>query len=475
MERTGGQVRFRLPITSDAALRHFFRLAYGVSIPNVRVCPNHSTPWEAVCHAYFAKTPVCVWKGSRALAGKTFALGALSLAEALTLAAKVTVLGGSGAQSEAVLKAQTEMWRYPNAPRDQLRSAPGAMKTIFRNRASIYALTASTKAARSPHPHRLRIDEADEMDLRILDAALGQPMTAGSGPRMQTVISSTWHYDGGTMSAVLARAKAKGWPVFEWCYRETLAPHGWLAAQTRDDVRTTVPEAMWEREYELGEPSIESRAINADAVRAMFRKDLGEYEGKVHELVEIDGSVRLGSNGNADEIPRVYAHGSDWAKIRDWSILSTLRCDRRPLRFVSWERQGRVGYPFMVSRFRERIERMPTAQGDAGALHDKTGNEAIADDLEGQAVGVFFTAKVKATILSNYIAAIERGEIESPFIQYAFDEHYYCTYADLFGSGHPPDSIVSGALAYEAARRMMHSDAGGPSISLTSGAAGLWS
>lgn len=418
-----------------------------------------------------------VWKGSRALAGKTFSLGALALAEALALSAKVTVLGGSGAQSEAVLKAQTEMWRYRDAPRDQLRSAPGATKTLLKNRASIYALTASTKAARSPHPHRLRIDEADEMDLRVLDAAMGQPMTVGSGPRMQTTISSTLHYDGGTMTEVLARAKRRKWPVHEWCYRETLAPHGWLSPQARDDVRATVTEAMWEREYELGEPSIENRAINADAVRRMFRKDLGEFEGNVHELVEIPGAVTLGSNGKRSEVPSVFAHGSDWAKIHDWSILTTLRCDKRPLLLCSWERQGRVGYPFMVSRFKGRIERMPTAEGESGALHDKTGNEAIADELEGLAEGVFFTAKVKMSLLSNYVAAIERGEIDAPFIQYAFDEHYYCTYKDLFGSGHPPDSIVSGALAYEAARRMIGDGGSGsaPSITLVSGAAGLWS
>ena len=37
-------------------------------------------------------------------------------------------------------------------------------------------LTASQKSVRGPHPPSLLLDEIDEMDLEIFDAALGQPM-----------------------------------------------------------------------------------------------------------------------------------------------------------------------------------------------------------------------------------------------------------------------------------------------------------
>ena len=80
---------------------------------------------------------------------------------------------------------------------------------------------------RGPHPQRLRIDEVDEMLLAVLDAAHGQPMDR-AGVQAQTVISSTHQHPDGTMTTVLQRAAARGWPVYQWCYRDTLEPPGWL-------------------------------------------------------------------------------------------------------------------------------------------------------------------------------------------------------------------------------------------------------
>jgi hypothetical protein len=51
-------------------------------------------------------------------------------------------------------------------------------------------------------------------------------------------------------------------------------------------------------------------------------------------------------------------------------------------------------------------------------------------------------------MFSEYITAIERNDLHYPRIDYAYDEHRYVTVDDLFGSGHPPDSVVAGALAW---------------------------
>jgi hypothetical protein len=53
-------------------------------------------------------------------------------------------------------------------------------------------------------------------------------------------------------------------------------------------------------------------------------------------------------------------------------------------------------------------------------------------------------------MLSEYIGAIERGEIVSPFIRFAESEHRLASVDDVYGSGHLPDSISAGALAYQA-------------------------
>ena len=80
-------------------LREVLWRAFRLRLPDVRVCEHH-TPWAAFCDAFFARAPVVVWKGLRGLAGKTFSLGLLTVAEGVFLGADVNLLGGSGQQSK---------------------------------------------------------------------------------------------------------------------------------------------------------------------------------------------------------------------------------------------------------------------------------------------------------------------------------------------------------------------------------------
>ena len=41
------------------------------------------------------------------------------------------------------------------------------------------------------------------------------------------------------------RAADLGWPVSEWCYRETLAPHGWLTADQVVRKQAELSRTMW--------------------------------------------------------------------------------------------------------------------------------------------------------------------------------------------------------------------------------------
>ena len=69
----------------------------------------------------------------------------------------------------------------------------------------------------------------------------------------------------------LKRAREQGHPVYEWCYRESIAKgDGWLAESEVQAKRLEVPIVMWGTEYECQEPSPESRAIAPEAVAAMF-------------------------------------------------------------------------------------------------------------------------------------------------------------------------------------------------------------
>lgn len=425
-------------IRDERDLAEYLVSKFGIVIPSKRCCAGHRPPWEAFCDAYFARSPVTVWKASRGFGGKSQTLALLGNVEAATLRADVNVLGGTGQQSERVLEAMDGFWQHPTAPRELLASEPAKKETKFVWGNWIRALMASTASVRGPHPQRLRMDEVDEMDLTILDAAMGQTM-ARPGIPAQTVLSSTHHYADGTMTEILRRAHDRGWPVYEWCWRETLEPHGWLPEAEVARKRLEVTVAMWQAEYDLQEPSSDNRAIVTDAVEKMFNRSLGVFPGTPGKLVQIEGPVKRGK----------YAHGADWAKKQDWTQVLTLRTDVTPMRLVAWLRQRRLPWPTMVAYLEDRLD-----EYGGRAFHDGTGlGDVIAGYLTRPATGFILVGRDRQDLFSEYVSAIERGEIESPIIASLQSEHKFVTTKDLYEpSGHPPDGVVAGALAYRASR-----------------------
>lgn len=440
----------------DGELRAWLQRHLQVNLPDRPCCPEHTAPFTAFSRAYFAGTPdtpgsepLAVWIGSRGFGGKSYTLAALALAEAANWGAEVRVLGGSADQSENVVR-YTDSWtqrpemaqalagrhagREAGVTRSRVRLASGGM---------VDALAASTRAVRGPHPSRLRIDEADELDVRILDAALGQTM-ARPGVAAQTVISSTHHYPDGTMTEVLKRAKERGWPVYTWCYKCTSRDNGgWLDPTEITRKRGEVPSAMWASEYDLQEPVPDSRAFMPEAIEAMFKPELGVFRGAPSEYIEIEAPVDGAT----------YSTGADWAKERDWSVVVTLRTDVMrsatddqpavPARLVAYERFARLPWPAMVERFDRRVNRFPGM-----AFFDATGIGNVVTDLltvsaMGKVIGKSFQAD-----LTRYLSAVESGRVEAPRIEHIYGEHRFAAVGDVFGSGHLPDSVCAMALAW---------------------------
>lgn len=411
---------------------------FGIVIPSKRCCSWHRSPWEAFVDAYFAQHPVTVWKASRGFGGKSQTLALLGNVEAATLRADINILGGTGEQATRVLEAMDRFWKHPTAPRDLLASEPAKRETKFIWGNWIRALMASTASVRGPHPQRLRMDEVDEMELLILDAAMGQTM-ARPGIPAQTVLSSTHHYADGTMTEILRRAKDRGWPVYEWCWRETLEPHGWLLKSEVARKQLEVTAAMWAAEYDLQEPSADNRAIVVEAVEKMFRRDLGVFPGTPGKLVQIEGPV-AGAR---------YAHGADWAKKQDYTQVATWRLDVRPMRLVAWIRQRREPWPKMVGYLEDRID-----EYGGRAMHDGTGLGDVVDGyLTRPALPFILVGRDRQDLFSEYVSGIERGEFEAPYIESLVSEHKFATTKDLYEpAGHPPDGIVAAALGYRASR-----------------------
>lgn len=462
------EYHFELPLKNDAELSLFVEKAFGVHIPNVQVCPNHTTPWRAFSDAYFARYPITVWKASRGFGGKSFLLALLGLVEAITLKADVSILGGSGEQSANVLRYCGEFWKYPGAPIGLLDSdVQRETRLAWGN--TIKALTASQTSVRGPHRPRLRLDEIDEMSIRIFDAAMGQTMAVVEDGKIvipaQTVASSTHQNADGTMTEVLKRAAERDHPVATWCYKETSAEGGWLLQSEIERKRSEVTAIMWEVEYDLQEPSPESRAIQPDKVREMFKPELGRFKGRNGEYIEIEAPTLVCRECDHEQAKGEkctecgartrrarYATGADWAKKQDWTIIITLRCDVDPVRVVAFERCGRMPWPVMVKKFEKQIKWFNSRRQ---AVHDGTGvGDVVNDNLTVRAQAFIMVGRARSDMLSNYINAIEDGAIVAPDIEFMHNEHKYASVDDVYGRGHLPDTICAGALAWSRRKRV---------------------
>lgn len=434
-------------IRTEADLAAFVWDRFGVRIPNVRVCPGHCSPWEAFCSGYFASEghTVTVIKGSRGLAGKSFLVALLGTTIATTLRADVTILGGSAAQSNRVHKAMHKFWSAPNAPRHLLAGDPGSIKTKFHGGFEIEALTASQKSVRGPHPLALILDEVDEMDMKIFDASMGQTMDRG-GHMGRTIIASTHQYDDGPMTEVLKRAEANGWRVCEWCYRETLEPHGWLTASLVARKKAEMTTVMWNTEVELQEPSPEGRAIDTEKVDRMFMGEEILGQGDEFPYREFEPPVAGAT----------YATGADWARTSDFVEIVTLRDDVLPMRLVAYQKFRKKPTPYIVAQFEHQTSRYPgRAAHDATSLGGKIMHDLLTPEgAEFTATeGVTMVGKVRHNLFTDWILAIEHELVVSPRIRTLYRQHKFVRNDDLFKSGeghHPPDGFVAGAMACKA-------------------------
>src|SRR6266702_480241 len=213
----------RLP-ESDDELFWLVKALWGVTIPRQKVCLDHVAPFTAFADAYFGRNSInpdspirdiALWHGSRGLSGKSFMLAILGLTKAVLLGNDVNLLGGSFEQSKNIHLHMRNAWDWDNAPTFMVKK-DGATEVILTNKATIHPLTASQKTVRGPHPPFLLLDEIDEMELAILDAALGQPFPQknylGEIVKPYAVMCSTWQNPMGTFTEVKRRAEEQNYP-----------------------------------------------------------------------------------------------------------------------------------------------------------------------------------------------------------------------------------------------------------------------
>ena len=388
---------------TDRDVLAWIEATFGVRIPAGACCKGHVAPAQALLDALRARNSVVLWIASRGFGGKTFLLALLAAANAILFETDVIILGGSGQQSLRVVEQLHRLWAAGQVPPAWLASAPTFTKTTFAWGNTIQALTASQPAVRGAHPTRLLLDEIDEMKLPILEAAQGQPMDR-DGVRAQTVMSSTHQHPDGTVTAMRRRAADLGWPVSEWCYRETLEPHGWLTEDQVVRKQAELSRTMWAVEYELQEPSAEGRAIDPPAVERMFDATLGTHI----PAGDLEHSWRGQPGPPAerawpDPAGAWYCIGVDWAQKRHDTVAVVVRCDTTPLQVVAVYRIQRRPWPEMTERVGALLDEFP-----GPAVHDATGagsaiGEFPALEAHRQLQGVTMVGRVRTDLFRNYI------------------------------------------------------------------------
>ncbi len=456
---------------TDEELAWQLRAYFGLSFPSVASCPGHTAPFQALADAYFARYPTMVIHASRSFGGKTTLLGGLSIMEVIA-GFDVALHAGSGGQSRRTYQVSQRAWSHrgiyrqcaaceyidledeewcaacgvPMAegtaiaispPLHLLESEPTRMFTRMKAGNVLEALPASSKAARSPHPQRLRVDEVDELTVTLLDTILAQALS-DPARKAQVVLASTRQYEAGAMTETLKRAGQNGWPVYRWCYLDTLVsqdnPGSWLLHENITEMRTRVTGRTWRVEMDLQAPDSGGTIFGPEVIASLFG-GAEEVPDDLNRYYEWEPPTPEGS----------YVTAADWGRKTDLAVVATLRTDMEPIRLVALQRFYRAPWQASIGHFNERAARYGGL-----AIHDATGlGDVVAaylDVPEDSVIDYIFTSASKAAAYLNYEGMVEQGKLRLPPLESLIEVHRYLQRGDLYGTGHPPDEIAALAL-----------------------------
>ncbi|MDD5641919.1 MAG: hypothetical protein PHX53_09735 [Syntrophales bacterium] len=205
---------------STEELLEFIEAFWKLRVPRANVCPEHTPPSQYIIDSFFERVQDSVCWANRG-GGKTL-LGALAtwLDTVFKSECATKILGGSLEQSKKMyqhLTGEGDGWGLVTEDFQYLIEGEMlAAKTATLNGSNINILTASMKSVRGPHPQKLKLDEVDECDDRIYEAALLIPKTK-RGIRASTQIYSTMHKAYGLMNRVIEEAALSGYKIYKWC------------------------------------------------------------------------------------------------------------------------------------------------------------------------------------------------------------------------------------------------------------------
>jgi len=185
--------------------------------------PEHTSQFRAVSDVLREAVRYYVIWACRS-GSKTFLFGGLdSWVKSCSRAYYETrLLGGSKDQSLLSYKAMKRFRDVTDPLNARIDGDILQSRATFLNKSEVSILTASMTAVRGPHPQSLKLDEVDEIDEEVFEAALSQPME-DHGYKDVLGMFSTNHNVMGQMDKALANAKKHGHAVYKYCIWECIA------------------------------------------------------------------------------------------------------------------------------------------------------------------------------------------------------------------------------------------------------------
>ena len=171
---------------TPSQLKRWIRDYTGIKIPDRAVCPGHQSPWECFEAIHLERPSLALVLGSRG-PGKSF-LSALDthLTSRWNPGHGTRILGGSRAQSEQIYRALREIAAEGEGRQGADADAIARLlkgEAIYRNGSEVAILAASSTSVRGPHVPSLKLDEVDEIDPDLREAAMGMCMDRHGGER----------------------------------------------------------------------------------------------------------------------------------------------------------------------------------------------------------------------------------------------------------------------------------------------------
>jgi hypothetical protein len=196
----------------------------GVQISTKSVCRGHAAPFTLFARQVLERPSLALWHGPRG-SGKSF-LSAIDthIASRFNPRHGTRILGGSLAQSEQIYQALEEAilsghGRYGSDADTLSRFLKN--EVFYHNGSHISILAASPTSVRGPHVASLKLDEIDEIEPEIREAAMGMAMEK-HGCTASVLMTSTWHRVAGPMAELIDRGRAGAFPVDTFCIFEVL-------------------------------------------------------------------------------------------------------------------------------------------------------------------------------------------------------------------------------------------------------------